>query len=42
MWAGYPGRVVWDLIDGPMTAGLVPQDVREERVALIKRRHLAA
>lgn len=37
MWAGYPGRVVWDLIDGPITAGLVPLDVREERAAVMKR-----
>ena len=37
MWAGYPGKVVWDLIDGPITTGLVPVEVREERSAIIKR-----
>jgi sugar phosphate isomerase/epimerase len=37
MWAGYPGKVVWDLIDGPVTTGLVPVEVREERAAIIKR-----
>ena len=36
MWAGYPGRVVWDLIDGPATTGLVPLELREERTAIIK------
>lgn len=37
MWAGYPGKVVWDLIDGPITTGLVPVEMRAERSAIIKR-----
>ena len=36
LWAGYPGHVVWDLIEGPVTTGLVPPALRAERVALMK------
>ncbi|MCS7047945.1 MAG: sugar phosphate isomerase/epimerase [Verrucomicrobiae bacterium] len=36
-WAGYPGPVVWDLIDGPSTGGLVPPQYRAERVAALKK-----
>jgi sugar phosphate isomerase/epimerase len=37
LWAGYPDRVVWDLIEGPATAGVVPRALRAGRAALIKR-----
>lgn len=36
LWAGWPGRRVWDLNEGPETIGLVPYDVRDERAAMIK------
>lgn len=35
-WAGYPGKVVWDFMDGPSTGGLVPPQYRAERVAALK------
>lgn len=37
LWAGVPGRLVWDFAEGPLTLGIVPEDVREERVAALKR-----
>ncbi|NLF00739.1 MAG: sugar phosphate isomerase/epimerase [Anaerolineales bacterium] len=37
IWAGGPGRNVWDFIEGPTTIGLVPPDMRAERVATLKR-----
>lgn len=36
LWAGWPGRVSWDLLDGPATVGLVPYETRAERTAVIK------
>jgi L-ribulose-5-phosphate 3-epimerase len=36
LWAGWPGRRVWDLMEGPETIGLVPYDVRTERAQLVK------
>lgn len=36
LWAGWPGHVVWDFVDGPATIGLVPLDLREERAEFIK------
>jgi sugar phosphate isomerase/epimerase len=37
LWAGYPGPVVWNFIDGPKTIGLVPPEYRAERVAVLQR-----
>lgn len=37
LWAGWPGRVVWDFIEGPETVGLVPYGVRRERAEAIMR-----
>jgi sugar phosphate isomerase/epimerase len=36
-WAGYSGRVVWNAVDGPVTCGLVPADLRAKRVEDLKR-----
>ncbi|WP_214629268.1 sugar phosphate isomerase/epimerase family protein [Paenibacillus agaridevorans] len=36
-WAGVPGRLVWDFAEGPTTLGIVPEAVRAERVAALKR-----
>lgn len=35
-WAGYPGKVVWDFMNGPSTGGPVPPQYRAERVAALK------
>ena len=35
-WAGWPGPAVWDLLDGPYTLGLMPEDLREMRVRTLK------
>jgi L-ribulose-5-phosphate 3-epimerase len=35
LWAGWPGRVVWDFIDGPDTIGLVPLPIRKERCKIM-------
>lgn len=35
LWAGWPGRRVWDLNEGPETIGLVPYDVRRERADMV-------
>jgi L-ribulose-5-phosphate 3-epimerase len=37
LWAGWPGKVVWDFIEGPATVGLVPLATRKERCCIIKR-----
>ena len=37
IWAGLPGRHVWDFLEGPTTIGLVPEATRAERVAVLKR-----
>lgn len=36
LWAGWPGHVAWDLLDGPATVGLVPYTTRDERAKVIK------
>src|SRR5262245_61107677 len=37
IWAGLPGRHVWDFLEGPTTIGLVPPESRAERLAVLKR-----
>jgi L-ribulose-5-phosphate 3-epimerase len=37
IWAGLPGRHVWDFLEGPTTIGLVPEATRAERLAVLKR-----
>ncbi len=37
MWAGLPGRNVWNFSEGPVTLGLVPPQSRQERVECLKR-----
>ncbi len=37
VWAGWPGRVVWDFIEGPETVGLVPPGTRAERLEIMRR-----
>ena len=37
IWTGYPGRTVWNFIEGPLTIGLVPPEHRAERVATLKK-----
>jgi L-ribulose-5-phosphate 3-epimerase len=37
LWAGTPGRHVWDFIQGPSTIGLVPPETRAMRLAVLKR-----
>jgi sugar phosphate isomerase/epimerase len=36
IWAGVPGRLVWNFIEGPSTIGLVPPETRAERVQALK------
>lgn len=36
IWAGLPGKYVWDFIEGPDTIGLVPPGTREMRVAALR------
>jgi Amino acid permease len=36
LWAGAPGRRVWNFIGGPPTIGLVPPETRSERLAALK------
>ena len=36
-WAGYPGRMVWNFVEGPTTIGLVPPNTRLERTDVLKR-----
>jgi L-ribulose-5-phosphate 3-epimerase len=36
IWAGLPGRYVWNFIEGPVTIGLVPPKTREERLESLK------
>jgi L-ribulose-5-phosphate 3-epimerase len=35
-WAGYPGKTVWDFVEGPTTIGIVPAEHRAARVAALK------
>lgn len=37
LWAGWPGRVVWDFIEGPETVGLVPLQTRRERCEIMRK-----
>jgi L-ribulose-5-phosphate 3-epimerase len=37
IWAGLPGRHVWDFLEGPTTIGLVPEETRAERLEVLKR-----
>lgn len=37
LWAGYPGKTVWDFIQGPLTIGFVPPETREMRVEALMR-----
>jgi sugar phosphate isomerase/epimerase len=37
IWAGWPGRRVWNFVEGPTTIGIVPETTREARVAALKR-----
>ncbi len=37
IWAGWPGRRVWNFIEGPTTIGIVPPETRAERVRALKR-----
>ncbi|MEM2027492.1 MAG: sugar phosphate isomerase/epimerase family protein [Candidatus Bathyarchaeia archaeon] len=37
VWAGLPGKHVWNFIDGPSTIGLVPLETREVRVKALKK-----
>lgn len=36
-WGGYSGRIVWNSYNGPATCGLVPRDLRTQRVADLKK-----
>ena len=37
LWTGYSGTVIWDLIDGPDTMGLIPAYTRKKRIADLKK-----
>jgi len=37
IWAGLPGRYVWNFIEGPSTIGLVPPETREIRLKALKK-----
>lgn len=37
IWAGFPGRMVWNFQEGPLTLGLVPEESRRERVEALKK-----
>lgn len=37
IWAGLPGKYVWNFIEGPDTIGLVPSGTREMRVTALRR-----
>lgn len=36
-WCGWKGPQVWDFYEGPLTLGLVPEDLRWERIEELKR-----
>ena len=36
-WCGWEGPAVWDLIDGPLTLGLVPPAFRQDRLKMLMR-----
>jgi sugar phosphate isomerase/epimerase len=37
IWAGLPGKYIWNLIDGPNTIGLVPLETRKVRLKALKK-----
>lgn len=37
LWAGWPGPMVWDLVEGPLTLGLVPPAYRMMRLDFLMR-----
>jgi L-ribulose-5-phosphate 3-epimerase len=37
IWAGLPGKYVWDFIDGPSTIGLVPPRTRRMRLKALRK-----
>ncbi len=37
IWAGLPGKYVWNLVDGPRTIGLVPLETRKMRLQALKK-----
>jgi sugar phosphate isomerase/epimerase len=37
LWAGWPGPKVWDLVEGPTTLGIVPEQYRPARVAALEK-----
>ena len=36
-WSGYPGPMVWNLVEGPATIGLVPPQYRQMRTEALKK-----
>jgi len=36
IWTGMPGRYVWDFVEGPSTIGLVPEETRDMRLAVLE------
>ncbi len=36
VWAGGPGKTVWNFYEGPTTIGIVPHPLRKERIAALK------
>ena len=36
LWAGWSGRRVWDLYEGPLTLGFLPEETRARRIADMK------
>ncbi|MGQ9514796.1 MAG: sugar phosphate isomerase/epimerase family protein [Thermoproteota archaeon] len=37
IWTGLPGKAVWNFIEGPITIGLVPAEMREVRIKALKK-----
>lgn len=37
LWSGYPGRMVWNFLEGPSTIGLVPPATRALRVEALQK-----
>lgn len=37
LWAGYPGKLVWNFVEGPKTIGLVPRGSRAARVEALQK-----
>ena len=37
LWAGYSGVVRWNFTEGPVTLGVVPEEMRERRVNDLKK-----